>query len=139
MLEIQGLSAGYGESLVLREIDLSVAAIANTSLALGLWLVGPILIGLLAQAMRVDSDTFEIFGFMVIGTQPLPLIVGAVEGAVNASTWGRVEYSMPWLDDMDVVGFTALLGVVSAAYAGLGAMAMAYACARFNRLAGRSS
>ena len=117
----------------------SVAAIANTGLALGMWLVGPIVIGLLAQAMRVDSDTFEVFGFMVIGTQPLPLIVGAVEGAINASTWGRVEYSMPWLEDMDLASFTALLVLVSAAYAGLGALAMAYACARFNRLAGRSS
>ncbi|MEZ6232944.1 MAG: ABC transporter permease subunit [Phycisphaerales bacterium] len=117
----------------------SVAAIANTGLALGLWLVAPIVLLLLAQALRADSEVFDKFWFGAFGTQPLPLLVFAVTEASNASRYGRLEYSLPWLEKMDIYQFTALLVVVSALYAGLGMLAIRFACARFNRLAGRSS
>lgn len=117
----------------------SVASILNVSLALGLWLILPIGVGLLATALEVDSDLNNALGAIMLGGQPVPLGILALRGAMNTSQYNSYgAYSIVG-SDMSLGQFSSILFTVCTAYAVAGLFAFSVACTIFNRKTGRTS
>lgn len=130
--------SGTGMALALLAPKGSIASLANTCLALILWLVLPIGVGLTAQSLGFQTHDSALGAFL-LGSNPVALgmfgLAGAIDG-VNYSTGDA--YSIAGLSLSTPVFTTVLLGV-SALYLALGVAAYQWACAAFNRRTGRTS
>lgn len=116
----------------------STASLLNVSVALTLWLVVPVVVALLAAALRVSPSDMEAIGAIILATNPITLAFQAMQGAMESGWRGSVRYNLG-SGSLSPAGFNAVLFGVCAAYVALGAASLWTAVRAFNKRTGRPS
>ncbi|MFI4897479.1 MAG: hypothetical protein ACIARR_06605 [Phycisphaerales bacterium JB059] len=132
--------SGTGVYFGLRCAKSITASAMNLSIALALWLIFPITVGVLVSVLQLEDDSVaEFLAHIIIFTHPVPQAVVAVEGAhANAGEALRsLEYDVVDLD-LGAFSYTFYLLCSAAAQATVGLLAALAAVLRFEKHTGRT-
>lgn len=109
------------------------ASALNIGVALVLWVGVPIVTGVLG---------FHRSGTFLTVTNPMPLMIAAIDGAIHSRAWGRNEvlsFNGPLEHSMNLTEFALVVAVYWVVYVALGLGALRLGAAVFNDRTGRSS
>ncbi|MBL8763891.1 MAG: hypothetical protein JNM07_06450 [Phycisphaerae bacterium] len=119
----------------------TTASSLNLLVLVGLWLVFPVLVGLMGSlAPPAGRHALKPLADAGLAINPFPMIVFALGPALRTPSlayWPRYE----WLgrDDLDPLGFSVILAGSFGALSVIGLVALLVAARRFNRLTDRPS
>lgn len=132
--------SGTGVYLSLRFRKSVTATALNLALALLLWLVGPILVGILFGALEIGGREFgELVANITLFTHPVAQSVITIEGAHGefGERLSRLDYDV--IDaDMHALGWTVYTSASAGVQIAVGLAAAARAVFRFEKYTGRA-